>query len=278
MSVIYVLTSEGAPTPLEEARVREMIAVGELNPEGHYWKEGMTDWRPLREFGVVTPQPTIAAVPRSVAYSAIKNLEPLSTIVKVLVIASIPFAVLFLAFSSATLIFTWLRQFQSVVLVAHWTGIVGIVALIFNIGTAIPFLMWIYRVSFNCHIIAQGMKYSAGMAVGGFFIPFANLIYPCAAMQEIWKITHNPDRWHEGRASVLVGFWWAFWLLCGVLGEVLWLYPKMQVGEKLPGIILRLETISSVMIALECSKIILAILAFALVNNIANHQKAWANR
>src|SRR6185312_16512419 len=49
----------------------------------------------------------------------------------------------------------------------------------------IMFLRWIYRAMVNVHAFGASEAYSPGMAVGGFFIPFANFVIPCIAMSEI---------------------------------------------------------------------------------------------
>src|SRR6185437_9304082 len=53
------------------------------------------------------------------------------------------------------------------------------------IGGAVAFLMWFYRVHKNLLALrAANLEYSPGWAVGGFFVPFLNLVRPMHVMRE----------------------------------------------------------------------------------------------
>jgi hypothetical protein len=49
MSLVYILMEDGQHASHEESEVRDLLARRVLSPETHFWKEGMTDWRPLSE-------------------------------------------------------------------------------------------------------------------------------------------------------------------------------------------------------------------------------------
>ncbi len=79
-----------------------------------------------------------------------------------------------------------------------------------NIGTIIPFLMWTHRVYRNLPALgARKPESSPGMAVGWYFIPFANLVMPCKLMLETWRYS-DPAQHGQLRKTVssLVGIWW----------------------------------------------------------------------
>lgn len=78
------------------------------------------------------------------------------------------------------------------------------------------FLLWFYRVTYNARLFyGAELSHSPGMAVGGFFIPFANLVLPCGAMLDVFAKTslaleRRPARW-------LVYSWWLTFLASNIL-------------------------------------------------------------
>jgi hypothetical protein len=98
--------------------------------------------------------------------------------------------------------------------------IMGILFLAAYILTGITFLKWIHRANSNCHGFGtQGMEFTPGWSIGYYFIPFINLYKPYRAMKEIWKVSTNPKNWQKENGSGLLGWWWALWLISGVLGK-----------------------------------------------------------
>lgn len=57
-------------------------------------------------------------------------------------------------------------------------------------------------------------NWSRGWAVGGFFIPFANLFLPFLVTNEVWKIASNSRtasqlaRWKQGSTNPYIVLWW----------------------------------------------------------------------
>jgi hypothetical protein len=105
---------------------------------------------------------------------------------------------------------------------------VGLALFAVNLATAIAVCLWIYRAYDNlASLRAAGRRYSPGWAVGSFFIPVLNLFRPCQVVQEIWRASDPAapaeDRyaWQGRPGSVLVGLWWAFWLVSDILGGIL---------------------------------------------------------
>lgn len=250
-----------------------MLRQGLLSSETLYRKEGMTEWRPLKELPGATagsPPLDLAAAPR---YQFVKNPESLTTVVKVLLVISLLSAIPHFLLGAAMLVETFLQDFKSLALEARWVQVFAYASTGIFLLNAVPFLMWIYRANLNCRGFGAHLKFTPALAVGSYFIPFANLVYPCQAMQEIWKASRNPAQWQTERTSILVGFWWAFWLLHAVLGQVLMLYSKTHAGDDLSNITFKLQIISLLLMALEIVKIILCGLAFAMIHLIASRQK-----
>ncbi len=103
-------------------------------------------------------------------------------------------------------------------------GLGQIVALLI---TAILFLTWMHRVHKNLPALgASQLKYSPGWAVGSWFVPIMNLFRPYQVMQEIWRCSDPHMLSVAGYkanmvgGSSLVGWWWAFWILAGIAGQI----------------------------------------------------------
>jgi len=100
-------------------------------------------------------------------------------------------------------------------------SIIGLIYLVIFIITSVVFLKWVHRANLNCRGFgAQGMKYTPGWSVGYYFIPILNLFRPYQVMKEIWKASKNPVAWQVQEGSALLGWWWALWLISGVLGQL----------------------------------------------------------
>lgn len=79
---------------------------------------------------------------------------------------------------------------------------------------------WIILAARNVRAFgAQGLAVSPGWAVGWYFIPFANLIKPFQAMDEIWRASASAANWRQVATPTLLRFWWGCWLVVGVLGN-----------------------------------------------------------
>lgn len=80
--------------------------------------------------------------------------------------------------------------------------------------------MWIHRAA--CNVRAMGahrLDCSPGWAVGWYFVPFACLLKPFQAMNEIWRASADPDRWERIQTSGVLRLWWALWLISNILGQ-----------------------------------------------------------
>lgn len=104
-------------------------------------------------------------------------------------------------------------------------ALVDLLQLLILIGTAVAFLRWFYRVHKNLPALhATNLEFSPGWAVGGFFVPFLNLVRPMQVMREVWywsdpsgfgfdpSSNDLPVR-NRHATPPLIGWWWAFFLL-----------------------------------------------------------------
>ena len=100
-------------------------------------------------------------------------------------------------------------------------------------GTSVAFLTWFHRVHRN--LVSLGnrrLKYRSGWTVGGFFVPFLNLVRPWKVMREVWHgsdpsglerdmaPTDPPARNHLGTPDA-VGWWWALFVISGFVGRAI---------------------------------------------------------
>jgi hypothetical protein len=81
------------------------------------------------------------------------------------------------------------------------------------------FLIWVYYANKNCRGMANNMIYTAGWAVGYFFIPLVNLFRPCQVVQELWKVSQNPRGWIGRRDSIFVFLWFSIRIAAWILAK-----------------------------------------------------------
>ena len=102
-------------------------------------------------------------------------------------------------------------------------GLIALAELAILISTAVVFLMWFHRVYRNLPALgAAGLRFTPGWVVGYWFIPFANLVRPVQAAGEMFRGSDPAlnetwgTAWQRRPGSVLVGSWWAIWLISNI--------------------------------------------------------------
>ena len=86
--------------------------------------------------------------------------------------------------------------------------------LLVQLTAGIVVITWLWRARRNLDAfpgVNPGM--GAGWAIGGWFIPFANLVIPFKVMDNVTRASLWRRRIHP-----LVGYWWAAWILSGCVG------------------------------------------------------------
>jgi len=103
-------------------------------------------------------------------------------------------------------------------------GAFGLAGIVFMV-TAVLFLVWSHQ-AYNSALSlgATETRWASGWAVGGWFIPLANLIIPKLVLGEVERISDSSNgvppigqRWQDVRAGALSGWWWAFWVAATVM-------------------------------------------------------------
>ncbi len=84
------------------------------------------------------------------------------------------------------------------------TGLFGLENLL-TLVSMIVFFVWIYRVIKAARASGVVTAYSPGMAVGGWFIPIANIVLPWLTVRDALRSVQ--------RATALAGIWWIVWLI-----------------------------------------------------------------
>jgi len=109
--------------------------------------------------------------------------------------------------------------------------LVAVLWLAVFIATAIAFLVWVHRAYRNLEALGNKksqLEFSPGWAVGWYFIPLANIVYPFKAMREIWQKSDPGVRSDDDLAwqrtdytPPVVLAWWIVWLTSGVASRLL---------------------------------------------------------
>lgn len=98
--------------------------------------------------------------------------------------------------------------------------VIGVSQLLLVVTTFVLGARWILRAARNARALgAQGIEASPGWAVGWYFVPFANLVKPFRAMDEIWRASASASRWRQLATPALLRFWWGCWLVVAVIGN-----------------------------------------------------------
>lgn len=223
MNTIHVTSPSGTQSQHEENQLRSMWEQGLLQEGTQYWKDGMSEWRPLSEYFQPTisgssPPPILAVS----AHSYTKDPKSLTSFVVIMLWVSLGFEVVSILsdFGQMSLLGGTYTEAEGAANDSR-QSVIGVAYLGVFIVTGIAFLKWIHRANVNCRGFgAQGMKFTPGWSVGYFFIPFLNLVRPYQAMKEIWKVSQNPSGWQSASTSSLLGWWWALWLISGFLGQI----------------------------------------------------------
>ncbi|MFE5212913.1 DUF4328 domain-containing protein [Streptomyces sp. NPDC056600] len=80
------------------------------------------------------------------------------------------------------------------------------------------FLIWFHRVRGNAEGFSPGgLEKSPGWAIGGWFVPVANLWFPRQIAGDIWRASERPG---APSSEVLLNLWWTLWLGSWALGRI----------------------------------------------------------
>lgn len=251
-----------------------------------YWKEGMSEWRPLKEYfatsetgvepppvhAVPPPPPKRAPSPR---YTFAKDPTGLTAFVKTMLWISVLAGIASIVSDLGQLQLIGSESLTPSVIESNDARQqnIAILALAVYVITGIGFLKWIYRANLNSRGFgAVDMHFTPGWSIGYYFIPFINLVRPYQAMKEIWQVSQNPKDWKAQPGSGMLGWWWALWILSAVLGQVSY---RLSMDAKDPA---SLHEATSYSIFSAIVDIPLCFVAMSLISTIYGRQKALVTR
>lgn len=140
--------------------------------------------------------------------------------------------------------------------------------------TAVLFCRWLHSAYHNVIVLqpqagrdVDGLTFTPGGAVAGFFIPFVNLWRPYRAVRELWDGSSMDES--TDHASSVVGLWWAAWLAAQFVGRASdrMLRPDASDDLLVPG--LMALTIS------ELVWVVAAGLAIKVIRGVEERQELW---
>jgi hypothetical protein len=163
--------------------------------------------------------------------------------------------------------------------------IIGVCQVLVLLATAITFFTWFYRSHKNLPALGvTGLKYSPGWAIGGFFVPFLNLVRPLQVMREVWHgsapespvgLTSAPMFAESTKQETprKVGWWWGLFLVSSFLGQMAFRLslrddPSLQV----------LEATSWMTLGSDVADIAGLLVTVALVQTITSRQTEKSRR
>jgi hypothetical protein len=146
-------------------------------------------------------------------------------------------------------------------------AVVGLSALsyiVFAVVGIVLFCLWVHRANGNADaLVASGMEFTPGWAVGWFFVPLANLFKPYQVVSEIYRASDpdaDPDFWSVASLPAYLPLWWGSWVAFNLISA--WNRPLFQgsvsPGNPRPGAILleaTLGTFAAVMVVVVARRI-----------------------
>jgi len=100
----------------------------------------------------------------------------------------------------------------------------GAISAIIRIALIVVFIIWLWRAAKNAleALDREHPKLGPGWAIGGWFIPLANLVLPIIVIQGLWRASAAGTRpgttWRSAKGSALVVFWWLTFIVSFVSG------------------------------------------------------------
>jgi multisubunit Na+/H+ antiporter MnhC subunit len=147
----------------------------------------------------------------------------------------------------------------------------GITMIVLSLATVVVFIIWMFRAARNnAGLGREHPRLGPGWAIGGWFIPLANLVIPVLVMQDLWRgstasIPRGDMRWKIADRSALVGWWWAALLLSLLQGAVDTEDPETTLSD--------LRAADTLSIVGTCFRIVAAVLAILVVRKLTERQE-----
>jgi hypothetical protein len=152
-------------------------------------------------------------------------------------------------------------------------GLVGLFGLA-SLAITVLWIIWMWRAASNAQLLARArQRFSPGWAIGGWFIPFANLVIPGLQMADIWRGSADPDE----RVPPSTGLVWTWWIVF-IVGRLSLLAAPGGVRLGHLYRVSELDTRVTVSIAGNVLVAVSAVLAILVVRRITAGQEALTAR
>ena len=97
----------------------------------------------------------------------------------------------------------------------------GFIFLAIWIPSSVSVLMWIFKAHKNALRYGIKKKFSAGWAVGSFFVPIISLVRPYQAMKELYLCSEYPISWQNEKTGIILPIWWFLWLVTAIIDQII---------------------------------------------------------
>jgi hypothetical protein len=77
--------------------------------------------------------------------------------------------------------------------------------------TGISWVVWQHRLSANLWPLGRTLGHTPD-AIGWWFVPLLDLLWPFLVMRELWKATGPGENWKRRRLPLVVWVWWGAWV------------------------------------------------------------------
>lgn len=99
-------------------------------------------------------------------------------------------------------------------------GLLGVFSLAATVVAVLTIVWWYQAYLVVERLDPPGRSWSAGWAIGGWFIPIANLIIPKMVLNEIDRasvvVDEGTSEWRQRRLLPAANWWWAFWVFASL--------------------------------------------------------------
>ncbi|MFF3017730.1 DUF4328 domain-containing protein [Streptomyces sp. NPDC057939] len=152
-------------------------------------------------------------------------------------------------------------------------GLTGIAQFTLRLATIVVFLVWFHRVRCNGQVFRpDGFTQSTGWAIGGWFVPLANLYFPYRTARETWEASTRsaPDGSYRSTSIAPVTAWWIVFV-AGLLIDRVFAsqYRNAETPEEL-------RVVSAIGGVSDLTNIVAAVLALLFVRKLTAMQHAKA--
>lgn len=102
-------------------------------------------------------------------------------------------------------------------------GLTAILYFVTFVTCVVLFPMFMYRATKNLHALGhEFLNTTPGMAAGGWFIPFGNLVIPYRALVELDRTSEGTE---DYTANSTISLYWGCWIVANLLSRI---------GERVP--------------------------------------------